>query len=94
MNYAVLLQDTTPDTSGYMLAGYVIFAVIMAIYIVSFLARGRNLERDLSTLESMKAESKAMAPQLPRKRASRKAEPERTRGGARGPAKRRSPGRR
>ena len=94
MNYAVLLQDTTPDTSGYMLAGYVIFAVIMAIYIVSFLARGRNLERDLSTLESMKAESKAMAPQPPRKRALRKAKAEKTQGGRRGRASKRGAGRR
>ena len=94
MNYAVLLQDTTPDTSGYMVAGYVIFAVIMAIYIVSFLARGRNLQRDLSTLETMKAESKAVAPRPPRKRAGRKAQPARTRGGTRGQAKRRGAGRR
>lgn len=94
MNYAVLLQDTTPDTSGYMVAGYVIFAVIMAIYVVSFLARGRNLQRDLSTLQTMKAESKATAPQPPRKRAVRKAKPGRTRGGPRGPAKRPSPRRR
>jgi len=92
MNYTVLLQDTTPDTSSYMVAGYVIFAVIMAIYIVSFLARGRNLERDLSTLESMKAESKAMAPQPPRKRAVRKAKPAKTRGGTRGQARRRGAG--
>jgi len=94
MNYAVLPQDTTPDTSGYMVAGYVIFAVIMAIYIVSFLARGRNLERDLSTLETMKAESKAMTPHPPRKRAVRKAKPERTRAGTRGQTRRRGAGRR
>jgi hypothetical protein len=94
MNYAVLLQDTPPDTSGYMVAGYVIFAVIMAIYIVSYLARGRNLERDLSTLETMKAESKAITPQPPRKRALGKAKPERTRGGTRGQARSRGAGRR
>jgi len=94
MNYAVLLQDTTPDTSGYMVAGYVIFAVIMAIYVVSFLARGRNLERDLSTLETMKAESKAMTAQPPRKGAVRKAKPARARGGSRGQARRRGAGRR
>ena len=94
MNYAVLLQDTTPDTSGYMLAGYIIFAIIMAIYIVSFLARGRNLERDLSTLESMKAESKAMAPQPARKAAVRKAKPKKTQGGRRGQARKRGAARR
>jgi hypothetical protein len=93
MNYAVLLQDTTPDTSGYMIAGYIIFAVIMAIYIVSFLARGRNLERDLSTLESMKAESKAMAPQPPRKRGARKAKAVKAQAGRRGQAGKRSAGR-
>lgn len=94
MNYAVLLQDSTPDTSAYMLAGYVIFAVIMAIYIVSFLARRRNLERDLSTLETMKAESKAGAPQPPRQGGVRRAKPQKTRGGRRGQARKRGPGRR
>jgi hypothetical protein len=94
MNYAVLLQDTTPDTSGYMLAGYIIFAVIMAIYIVSFLARGRNLERDLSTLESMKAESKAVATQPPRKRGVRKAKAAKPQAGRRGQSRKRGTGRR
>ena len=94
MNYAALLQDAPPDTSGYMVAGYVIFAVIMAIYMISFLARTRNLGRDLSTLEAMKAESQAAKPQPPRNRAVRKAKPARTRGGTRGQAKKRGAGRR
>jgi hypothetical protein len=86
MNYAMLLKDTTPDTSGYMVAGYVIFAVIMAIYIVSLLARGRNLQRDLTTLESMKSEPKALPPQ-PATRVVRKATPRKKQAGRRAPAK-------
>ncbi len=71
MHYAMLLQDATPDTSSYMIAGYVIFAVLMAIYVVSFLARRRNLERDLTTLEAMQAESKVAQSQTStRKRAA------------------------
>jgi hypothetical protein len=76
MNYVMLLQDAPPDTSGYMIAGYVIFVVVMAIYLISFIARRRNLEQDLSTLRTIEAENKVKAsrPAQPQ-RASRKAAP-------------------
>ena len=57
----MLLQAAPPDTSTYMIAGYVVFVLIMAIYLVSLFARRRNLEQDLTTLESLKAESKSAA---------------------------------
>ncbi len=57
----MFLQAAPPDTSAYMIAGYVAFAVIFAIYLASFLIRRRNLEQDLKTLEGIKAESRAPA---------------------------------
>jgi hypothetical protein len=94
MHYAMLLQDATPDTSSYMIAGYVIFTVLMAIYIVSFLARRRNLERDLSTLQAMQAENKAAkSDSPPRKRAATKRKTAPTKRGARSQVKKRPPNR-
>lgn len=59
------LQVAPPDTSAYMIAGYVVFAVIMGIYLASFVIRHRNLQRDLQTLESIQAENRAPAAQRP-----------------------------
>jgi hypothetical protein len=53
----MLLQDAPPDTSGYMIAGYAVFFVISAIYLLSLIVRQRNLEQDLETLEAIHAES-------------------------------------
>jgi hypothetical protein len=50
--------QTTPDTSGYMIAGYIIAFVTMGIYVASMYIRNRNLKQDLSTLESMEKEVK------------------------------------
>jgi len=53
----MLFKDAPPDTSAYMIAGYVVFFVISAIYVFSLGIRRRNLEQDLKTLESIEAES-------------------------------------
>ncbi len=53
----MFLQDTPPDTSGYMIAGYVVFFAMAAIYLVSLMVRSRNLKQDLATLESMQKEN-------------------------------------
>ena len=45
--------ETTPDTSGYMIAGYIIAFAVMIIYVASLYIRSRNLNRDLSMLEEM-----------------------------------------
>lgn len=58
----MLFDQSTPDTSIYMIAGYTIFFLIAAIYLVSFYVRARNLRRDLETLESIESESKTHAP--------------------------------
>jgi hypothetical protein len=46
-------MDATPDTFTYMLAGYVIFAVIMVVYLASLISRWNNLRRDLQTLNEI-----------------------------------------
>ncbi len=53
----MLIQDATPDTSAYMIAGYAIFFVLMIIYLVSLFIRSRNLNADLTVLESMKEQN-------------------------------------
>jgi hypothetical protein len=53
----MLIQAATPDTSAYMIAGYAIFFVIILIYLVSLFVRSRNLNADLTVLESMQERS-------------------------------------
>ena len=50
-----MFLEFTPDTSGYMIAGYVIAFATMGIYVFSMFLRNRNLRQDLETLESFKA---------------------------------------
>jgi hypothetical protein len=49
-------METTPDTSIYMIAGFVISFVTMGIYVASLYIRNRNLKQDIETLESMQTE--------------------------------------
>jgi len=54
MNYLQILQETvTPDTTTYMLLGYGVIFVVMAIYIFSLFNRTKKLEQDLVNLEEM-----------------------------------------
>lgn len=46
-------METFPDTSGYMIAGYVIAFATMGIYILSIYLRSKNLKRDLEALEGL-----------------------------------------
>lgn len=52
-------MQTTPDTSWYMVLGYVVSFVVMGVYVVSLYIRNRNLKRDIETLESITAEKPA-----------------------------------
>ncbi len=54
----MFFQQTTPDTSGYMIAGYVIAFSVMAIYLLSLIVRWRNLTQDLKLLEGMEKAQK------------------------------------
>lgn len=46
-------MEPTPDTSAYMIAGYAVFFIVSAIYVVSLFVRNRSLQRDLETLENL-----------------------------------------
>ena len=68
VNTVFLLNQATPDTSGYMIAGYVVIFSVMLLYLLSLFIRRRNLEKDYETLEEiekMDAEKKAPAPPRP-----------------------------
>ncbi|MEW5828714.1 MAG: hypothetical protein AB1846_07470 [Chloroflexota bacterium] len=49
----MLFQDAPANTSGYMIAGYIIAFTVMTIYVISLVSRWRNLQRDLDTLEEL-----------------------------------------
>lgn len=48
----------TPDTSTYMIAGFVISFVTMGIYVLSLYLRNRNLNQDVETLEALDEKKK------------------------------------
>ncbi len=58
----MFFQEITPDTSGYMIAGYAIALTVMAIYLASLIIRWRNLNRDLEMLAEMDKEKKPRSP--------------------------------
>jgi hypothetical protein len=57
----MFIQDAPPDTSGYMIAGYTIFFILTAVYLLSLFIRTRNLNQDLTVLESLEKQSKDTA---------------------------------
>ena len=46
-------METFPDTSNYMIAGFVISFLTMGLYVLSVYLRNKNLHRDLETLEEL-----------------------------------------
>jgi hypothetical protein len=54
----MLFQTAIPDTSGYMIAGFVISFLVMGLYAASIYLRNRGLHADKALLEEMeKAEA-------------------------------------
>lgn len=49
----MFFQEVTPDTSGYMIAGYAIAFIVMGLYVASMYLRSRNLKQDMTMLEEM-----------------------------------------
>jgi len=49
----MFLLETTPNTSGYMIAGYAVAFIVMGLYVASIYLRNRNLKQDISMLEEM-----------------------------------------
>ena len=68
----MFFQEATPDTSGYMIAGYAIAFVVMGLYVASMYLRSRNLKQDMSILEEMDVPAPAAAP-VEKKSASKQA---------------------
>jgi CcmD family protein len=48
-----VIQSATPDTSGYMIAGFVVIFTLMLAYLASLIVRRRNLEQDYEMLEEL-----------------------------------------
>jgi CcmD family protein len=45
---------TIPESTNYMLAGYIVIFSVMLIYVVSLFLRRRKLEQDFKILDEMK----------------------------------------
>ena len=48
----------TPDTSTYMIAGFVVSFLTLGLYILSLYVRNRNLQQDVETLETLDEKKK------------------------------------
>ena len=53
MLYIPLLA--TPETTNFMVAGYIVIFSVMFIYVISLFLRRRKLEQDLRTLEELES---------------------------------------
>ncbi|MBF8281935.1 MAG: hypothetical protein HW378_850 [Anaerolineales bacterium] len=53
-----MLLDETPNTVGYMIAGYAVFFGLPFLYLVSWLVRQRDLEKDIELIETLSEEKK------------------------------------
>jgi cell division protein FtsL len=47
-------ETVTPDTMNYLILGLIVTAAIVALFIGSMVARYRNLQKDLQTLEQLR----------------------------------------
>ena len=48
-----MFTEIPPDTTGYMIGGYIVFFSVVAIYIISLLVRWSHLKRELRTIEEL-----------------------------------------
>ncbi len=58
MNPLIHFQDATPQTSGYMLAGYAVFFVVLATYLAGLWLRWKKLSRELDDLQKLENQTK------------------------------------
>lgn len=65
----MFFQETTPDTSGYMIAGYAVVFIILAVYAASLYLRSRNLKQDMDMLTEI--EKHAAPTAKPKKKAAK-----------------------
>ena len=55
----MFFQDPTPDTSGYMIAGFAVAFLVMALYVASLYLRERNLKQEMTILQEMDEQAPA-----------------------------------
>ena len=53
-----MFLETIPDTSRYMLAGYIISFLTMGLYVASLYIRNHNLRQDEQLLEDLERDGK------------------------------------
>jgi len=58
----MFFQEPTPDTSGYMIAGYAIAFIVLGLYVASIYIRNRNLHQDMAILEELDEPAAAVKP--------------------------------
>jgi len=58
----MFFQEPTPDTSGYMIAGYAIAFLVLGLYVASIYIRNRNLQQDMAMLEELDEPAAAVKP--------------------------------
>ncbi len=46
-------MEPTPDTSAYMIAGFIVSFLVMGIYVFSLYIRKKNLKAEIEILESL-----------------------------------------
>ena len=63
----MFFQEATPDTSGYMIAGYAIAFILMALYVLSIYLRGRNLNQDIEIFNELEKSVPAVETAKPKK---------------------------
>lgn len=51
-------MESTPDTSSYMIAGFMVSFVSMGLYLASIYIRNRNLHRDLEVMQELQSDKK------------------------------------
>lgn len=58
----MFFQEAPPDTSGYMIAGYAIAFIVMALYVASIYLRRRNLNQDMAVLQELEKPAPPVPP--------------------------------
>lgn len=66
----MFFQEPTPDTSGYMIAGYLVAFIVMGLYVASLYLRYRNLNQDMAMLEEMDKPAVKLEPSPPKRKPS------------------------
>lgn len=65
----MFFQEATPDTTGYMIAGFAITFLVLAVYVASLYLRNRNLKQDMDMLAEL--EQAAAAEETPKKKTAK-----------------------